>query len=839
MKRRTKLILAAGYVLTFVFVLVATCFIQNYGVGGDSFETSAGLPVLYVNYQETQVNKMNAYVTPIDCGYLRESVSLLDSDGSITFQVISNGHTLVSLGYTLSDAANEYVTEEGTVQAVSSGESGAGGYRLTFKNPLVEDREYCLTLTLADSEDQVYYFYTRVISGQDYRLSDKLDFVWQFNQNTMDPDMSGTVGDYLETSGLNDNSTFADVDIYSSTSMVMWGGLEPAVTGTMATTIKAISADAATIQLRYKVQIYQDASDYTEYYVDEYYTIQWDNNVWHLRDFHRSLGEIPGTSGFEISSNMLRLGVVSPEETGLLAGETGDGYSAAFVMDGRLWYYDVGNNILTCVMSMDPDDSAACSGDYPYGIKALDIASDGTLYYIVYGYMTGGSHEGENGIAVYVFDPSKNTIQEQAFIPSDRGYEMLMMDVEKLAFMNDNHQLYLCLNDIVYRIDYMTGQAREVIEQLDIENYKLSGDGTILAMPSSPTAQDADQILVYYLDTGQTRTIQSEGKVMRLLGFFQNDIVYGTADPSRVYEDSVGTQIVPMDTLYIADSELNVVRQYSVEGQYIVNVRLNETTVDISLARAVEENGRTVYENMPGDYLVHNEKETEEDIYLTTVDDATMRSETYIQLPSSLSSEVLAGEAVVRDSGEIVFEIDGPAKPAQKYYLYTGDGLYQDYTSLVEAIEDCTQPTGLVVSESKQIVWEKSIRSSEYRTSFNSISQGDMITSVVSAICAYAEGKESVSVDSSMTLSQALAANLTEHTVVNLRGLSLDDVLYFVYADRPVIAQLRENEFVVIVGYNPYYLQVADPSTGEISDWNYETYSQVFEEEGNIFLSYY
>ena len=132
--------------------------------------------------------------------------------------------------------------------------------------------------------------------------------------------MSGTVGDYLETSGLNDNSTFADVDIYSSTSMVMWGGLEPAVTGTMATTIKAISADAATIQLRYKVQIYQDASDYTEYYVDEYYTIQWDNNVWHLRDFHRSLSEIPGTSGFEISSNMLRLGVVSPEETGLLAG---------------------------------------------------------------------------------------------------------------------------------------------------------------------------------------------------------------------------------------------------------------------------------------------------------------------------------------------------------------------------------------------------------------------------------------------------------------------------------------------------------------------------------------
>ena len=131
-KRRTKLILAAGYVLDLCLRSGATCFIQNYGVGGDSFETSAGLPVLYVNYQETQVNKMNAYVTPIDCGYLRESVSLLDSDGSITFQVISNGHTPVSLGYTLSDAANEYVTEEGTVQAVSSGESGCRGIPADF-----------------------------------------------------------------------------------------------------------------------------------------------------------------------------------------------------------------------------------------------------------------------------------------------------------------------------------------------------------------------------------------------------------------------------------------------------------------------------------------------------------------------------------------------------------------------------------------------------------------------------------------------------------------------------------------------------------------------------------
>ena len=103
----------------------------------------------------------------------------------------------------------------------------------------------------------------------------------------MDPDMSAVIKNYLETSGLNDNTSFTNIDIYSSADAVMWGGLTPSVTGSISTNIKAMSVDAATIQLLYKVQIYEDAQNYKQYYVNEYYTIQLDNDVWHLKDFHR------------------------------------------------------------------------------------------------------------------------------------------------------------------------------------------------------------------------------------------------------------------------------------------------------------------------------------------------------------------------------------------------------------------------------------------------------------------------------------------------------------------------------------------------------------------------
>ena len=54
-----------------------------------------------------------------------------------------------------------------------------------------------------------------------------------------------------------------------------------------------------------------------------------------------------------------------------------------------------------------------------------------------------------------------------------------------------------------------------------------------------------------------------------------------------------------------------------------------------------------------------------------------------------------------------------------------------------------------------------------------------------------------------------------------------------------MIARLRADAYVVIVGYDPYYLQIADPSTGETGDWNYEVYKEIFEDAGNVFWSYY
>lgn len=827
---RKKLLFSGAYVLTFVAALIFTCMIENYGVNSGSFDTPAlRLPSLYIIYSENNINEMQAYTTDIDCGYLRDSVTPLN-DGGIDIGLRSNGHSITEMKYKLTNAANEYVVEEGNVAS-----GGTQLSRLTFVNPLVADREYCLTLTLTNAEGQAFYFYTRVISGESYETAEKLQFVWTFNKNTMDPEKASAINPYLEPSAVNDDMSFTNIDIHSNVNSVMWGNLSPSVTGAMATNIKAITSDAATIQLLYKVQVYEDAQTYTEYYVNEYYTIQKYADGYHLKDFKRSLNEIPKSNSFAASGNMLKLGIVAETSLNLITGVTANGDAAAFVVDGRLWYYDVTDNLVSCVFTMNQSqNSQEFYGNYPYGIRTLSIEEDGTVYFIVYGYMTGGIHEGENGIAVYTYDSVKNSLEEKAFIPSGRGWEVLKMNINKLAYMNEDHQLYLCLDDIVYRIDYTSGQVRPVVEQLDINNYKLSADGTMLAMPDNVNAAENTGITVYYLDTDEKKTISGNGQAVRLLGFFENDIVYGTADASLIYEDSDGSEVVPMDRIYIADRDLNVIREYGADGKYILDVKFNDSSVDITLAVR----SGNAYTLTDGDYLVNNKSQEEDKISLTTVYDDVRRNELYLKLPVNSLSKPLSQTARVQDFQESVFEID--EQPASdKFYLYTGDGLYRDYTSLTDAIDACTKPTGIVVSETKQIVWQKSVRADTARLEIREITKGGYIESITRAICGFAETADNVNVDSSMSLRQALAANLTEHSVVSLKGLDLDDALYFVSSGRPVVAKLRENEFVLIVGYNSEYLQIGDPSTGEISDWNYRTYKAVFEEQGNMFLSYY
>ena len=841
-KIRNRLLLAGLYIVTFGVAFSLTSWLQNGGFSGSGQSAqSTVLPVLYVSYESHVINQMSAYTEEIDCGYLRESISVLDESGQLLIGIFSEDYGISSIRYRISDASNENTVETGSLSQAEDEDT----WVLSPANILQDGEEYCLTLTLTGEDESTYYYYTRLMTDSGIDLAGQLSFVWEFNQNTFETEMLETVSAYLpesddtqeEEEEEEESESYTQIDLDSDADLIMWGDLSPTVEGSISTAVKAVGEDAVTISLLYRIEV-EEEGETREFYVSEYYTVSEGDEGWQLEGFERSLEEIFDEGVFEIEEGQLRLGVLSQENLNFVTQETEDGYLIAFSTSEGLWYYDVVNNMMTNVFAVQKEIYDSWQSYAEYGLKALRIEEDGTLYFMVYGYMMEGDHAGETGIAIYAYDPSTNLSEEKAFVSSDRSYELLINDVEKLAFMNEEHQVFFCLNDTVYRYNYTLGQSVEFIEQLEAGSYVLSEDQKFLATANADTVQETDQIKVYNLETGKSTTLSEDGKVLKLLGYFHNDLVYGVADASLIYEDSDGTEIVPMDTIYILDEDLNVAREYSAEGQYILDVEIEDTIINLSLAEKSDESENT-YTDVDGDFLVYSGDSDEEEISLGTVSDESMLEEVWIDLSSSSSESTLRQSARFKESSPAAFAEDEDEGSTEKYYLYTGFGLEGEYVNLVDAIEACTDSSSLVVSSDKTIVWRNLEMSGEYLIDFEGVEEGDVISSIVSAICSYAEGTQEVEIDDSMTIMEALSSNLTEHTAVSLRGLSMEQVLYFVYTDRPVIVQEEEGKFDVIIGYDGYYLQIADPSTGLTLDWNYEYYTAVFEEEGNIFISYY
>ena len=88
------------------------------------------------------------------------------------------------------------------------------------------------------------------------------------------------------------------------------------------------------------------------------------------------------------------------------------------------------------------------------------------------------------------------------------------------------------------------------------------------------------------------------------------------------------------------------------------------------------------------------------------------------------------------------------------------------------------------------------------------------------------------------TILDILASDLTECTILDLSGCSLDAVLYYVNQDIPVLATLEDGNAVLIVGFNELNIVLMDPSTGTLYKKGMNDSTEWLTENGNRFITY-
>ena len=164
--------------------------------------------------------------------------------------------------------------------------------------------------------------------------------------------------------------------------------------------------------------------------------------------------------------------------------------------------------------------------------------------FVVYGYMNRGDHEGQVGTAVYHYDGLVQTMEEEVFIPSTQSYEILKAEMGQLMYVNDKGNLYLFIDEKLYRINLTTLKEKVIVDGLKESCYQTSQSNQYLAWVEADNEYSSTTIHLMNLQDESVYDIkESDNLYLRPLGFINNDFIYGAAKKDNVVVGAAGNTV--------------------------------------------------------------------------------------------------------------------------------------------------------------------------------------------------------------------------------------------------------------------------------------------------------
>lgn len=803
-------------VLLVVFVLgvAGTAFLMNNETTDDRSDMNdSTLPEVMVQFGDTLTNRMYGYRQPMETDFVRDSVTPLDTTKKLTLAVNPYDIKVRNLSYEIRTSDGSKVMENRTIKNLETGSDGYLRTEIEISSGLLMNQEYSLQITLSTNHGDAYY-YTRVVSRSATYTEQYAKFASEFVQMSLDKTQADNLAAYLETSDTASTRNFAGLNINSPLADISWGNLNPQLSKAGIPVIRDINETTASISIDYEVSA-QNENGSTEYYlVTDFYRMRYDESRIRLLDFERSASEIFDPALSVISDSGLLLGIRS-KDVNYLTNE--DGTVTAFTQNGDLWTYAPDTGKFVEIFTFRKKDSSDFRDTrVEHDIKLLSVDNNGDVDFMVYGYMNRGAHEGYSGVGIYHYNNDQGAIEEQVFIPCTESYEFLKEDLGTLSYVNQNGQLFIMISGNLYQVNIDENTYEVLADHIDSDDFGVSATNAHAAWKFE-SGDQAGQIQFIDFDTMESRMIVPEAsQKLDMLGFMNEDVIYGIILDGDTLPNASGYSIDGISTLRIEGFDGTVKKEYHQDGLYVAGVTVGTSLMEFTL---MQKSG-DIYKGVKKDNIMNNNTtaadQTSVEQTSSTRQGAMVRL-TFKESPSS--EEPLILYAKIRNAGEKTVDIQVDKSSAEEvYYVYARGGLDSVWTDPARAVQRADKQTGVVLNRAQQYVWER----------------GNMKTQITLNTADIPEIIRTGSWDV-----QNLQNGLGDSAkVVDLTGCSLENVLYEVSAQRAVVAKTGAESSVVIVGYDQYNTYLLDPSTGEVKPYGMNDSTQLFQNAGNVFITY-
>ena len=807
MKRRA--IKAGVLIIVFIAALVISSMIINSGTDDEIVDMGAPtLPRVSFTVGETEVNPLFGYEQDMDITAMRDTITPLNADGSLSVNIEENNNEITGIQYEVYSLDGQDKYAEGEAEVPQEGES----VNLRLANAVAGDvREAVLKIILTVGDDSVSY-YTRVAMPNGLSTSTCLAYALDFHDKAINKTASEELQSHLEPGEESDNTTYQTVNIHSDITHIQWGDLQPEIVGDVEWSIKESNTVYTSILAKYQVSCQNENGEAALYNVKEFFRVRFLVDTIYLLDYNRDMEQIFQGTEQEFDGNGILFGITSADD---IQYETNSDESVvAFVQERNLWLYDGNEDKLTEVFSFsDQEGRDMRSRNDQHAIRIISVDDDGNLAFAVYGYMNRGYHEGEVGVGIYYFSADRNAIEEKAFIPSTKSYAIAADELGKMVYYNHGESmLYVLADGTLYQIDLENDEQTVLAEGLSEDQYAVSDDGQQMAYQSS----DA-QISVMNLKSGDTYTIDAaEGESVRPLGFINGDFIFGKVRSADKGVTVAGEEISPMYQIEIHNSDNKTEAQYSFEDQ---NIYTTDILIDgnlVTLNRVVKSGD--VYNSTTQEFITNNQERRESKVALESyTTDALGRQVrmTFTDGISGTAPELLKpGQIASREP--LTVTLSG-GDSGEKFYVYGMGELVAVYDKAGYAVQKANEVSGVVISSNQEYVWERGNRDLVYSTEASAFGKESGETSL--AACErYMEQYEARQID--------------------LTGCTLDQVLYVINRGCPVIALVSADHAVLLTGYTMTDITYIDPDDGASHTVGISTMEQQTSGSGNVFIGY-
>ena len=826
-----KVIKPIVLIVVFIAALITFCITTNKGNKDmTTKQADATLPVMSFNLDKIKINTLHGYTTEMDPTKMRDCVIPISDDRKLSLSISTYGMAVDRISYKIRSMDGKRLVADDEISSFSNKDNTIQA-DVNMPNVMDENTEYLLVFTITSGQDNVYY-YSRIMQTDGKAAAKVVEFAKKFHDETFIKDDKSFFTTYMETT-TGDRNTLAYVDLTSTVSQITWGSMAAAQYTNPVIALKEINDSYDVVTIDY-VMSCVDGKGETEYYnVREYFRLRQTESRMYVLNYERTANQIFNSENSFISdSGSVMLGIRSSEAE-YRANEAGS--VICFVQEGDLYSYDINNGMIIKVFSFrDAEGIDERENWNHHDIKIVSVDEAGSIDFVVYGYMNRGTHEGEVGTGVYHYDGLAHTIDEEAFIPSKTSYEVLKAEMGKMLYLNEKNEFYLMMDDSLYRINLGSMSVKKVVEGLSTGSYCASESNRYFAWVDSANQYSSNTIKVMDLKSGKTFEVKKgDDQYLRPLGFIGEDFIYGQANAADVVSDAAGNTTFPMNGLIILDtSDQSELKTYTPSGGYVEKISVDGYTVTIDLI--AQNNG--VYAEIGQDTIM-NLDTSQSDTKLTV----SAISIAGGKKPDKLKQ--LTAQMTI-NSHDTAVDLKFDDNTVHFYVYAKGDVIFAS-DNISDAIKQANDSMGVVIDSNQQYVWMRARKNAV--NAFANIAcnetdkDADSVVKSVSAMLTYNDVTVSVSelIGAGSSAVDVLKNNLPDKEILDLQGVSSEDIIFYISQGNPVFAMTGNTSAVLVTGYSSNgALYIYNPDNGATTSMSYEDADRMFYNGGLHFITY-